>query len=108
MIDHLEEPVRIWTDFERLNKTHFWSRTAESWWTNLDKNDDQETESLWTFKDSVTFNGHRKLKNFSPRNPGCCVCVSNLQMKRPMKWLIFCLVASLVFAVTGVTYRKYW
>ena len=107
MIDHLEQPVRIWTDFERLNKTHFWSRTAESWWANLDQNEDQDVESLWTFKDSVTFNGHRKLKNFSPRNPGCCVCVSNLHIKRPMKWLIFCLIASLVFAISGVIYRKF-
>ena len=35
-MDHLEQPVRIWTDYERFNRTHFWSKTANEWWQNVD------------------------------------------------------------------------
>ena len=64
--ENLEQLVRIWTDYERSNKTHFWSKTAKKWWSDPNKNQNQESLSL--FKDTVTFNGNRKLKIFSKQN----------------------------------------
>ena len=29
--EDLEQPIRIWTDYERSNKTHFWSKAAKKW-----------------------------------------------------------------------------
>ena len=102
-IGHLEQPVRIWTDYDRFNKTHFWSKTATYWWNHLNQKDD--LQSIWEFKDSVTFNGYRTLNNFAPSKKGCCVCVIKLQMQWSLKFLILCLVASFIFAVAGMIYR---
>ena len=103
MTENLEQPIRIWTDYERSNKTHFWSKTVKNWWTDLSKNQNQETLSI--FKDTVTFNGYRKLKNFSHHNQGCCVCVTKIEFKQLLKWLSFCLVVSFIFASVGIIYR---
>ena len=35
---NLSEPMRIWTDYKRVNKTHFWSEISKSWW-NFEKED---------------------------------------------------------------------
>ena len=29
----LDQPTRIWTDYQRFNETFFWSATALQWWT---------------------------------------------------------------------------
>ena len=109
-IDHLDtgcfdcEPIRIWTDYERLNETHFWSATANHWLSALDQKDGVMQKLKWNFKNSVTIDGNRKLKNFSPSNHACCICVVNIQMKWPLKCLILSLVASLVFAAAGMIF----
>ena len=103
-VGRLEQPVRIWTDYERINKTHFWSSTAKHWWNHINHRDD--FQRIWEFKDSVLFSGHQKLHNFTPSQLGCCVCVTDLQMKLPLKCLIFCLLASFIFAIGGVIFRR--
>ena len=45
-MDHLEQPVRIWTDYERFNRTHFWSKTANEWWQNVDHGGQGSTHCL--------------------------------------------------------------
>ena len=30
-LENYEQPIRIWTDYERLNKTHFWSEAGQFW-----------------------------------------------------------------------------
>ena len=34
----LEQPLRIWTDYQRMNETFFWSDTAQTWWSGLNEN----------------------------------------------------------------------
>ena len=35
-LDQLEKPLRIWTDYEMFNRTHFSSKTGRNWWSKLD------------------------------------------------------------------------
>ena len=63
----------------------------------------QPDNPLWiTFRDSVVFDGYGKLKNLEPTEIGHCICTVNFEFKRPMKFLIFSFVGSLVFLVIGV------
>ena len=96
-----------------LNMTYFWSNTANHWLNTLDqfdpllKDDDDYIQNLkWNFKSSVTFDGYRKLKNFSPSNNGCCICIVSVQMKWPLICLMISLVASLIFAAAGMTFAS--
>ena len=79
-IDQLEQPVRIWTDYIRINKTHFWSNTANDWWSIFHQQESLKNNnpgSLGEFRDSVTF---------------------NVQLKWAIKCLVLGLIASVVFA----------
>ena len=100
-IDYLKEAATIWTDYERLNKTHFWSKTAKHWWTNLDQQQGLE------FKSSVLSNGYQKLRNHHPQMNSCCICVVNQEMKWLLKCLILVFIASLVFAIVGRLLAKH-
>ena len=80
--------------------------------TYLRGNDDNRKDGVMqnlklNFKNSVTIDGNRKLKNFSPSNHACCICVINIQMKWPLKCLILSLVASLVFAAAGMIFLSH-
>ena len=97
-MDHLEQPVRIWTDYKRFNRTHFWSETAKVWWNDI----------RWKFKESVLVNGYKKLRNYRAPINGCCICVVKLEMKWHFKCLILFLVASFVFAIAGLTLGVYF
>ena len=103
-LDHLEQPVRIWTDYKRFNTTHFWSDSAQNWWRYFGEKDD--INGLGQFKDSTIFNGHGKIMNYSPAHRGCCVCVTNLRIKTHFMCLILCLIFSFVFAIGSIIYRK--
>ena len=106
-IDHLNQPVRIWTDYVRLNKTHLWSNSAKNWWNTLNEQDMENNSSIHgKFKDSVTFNGYGKLKNSSPLKNGCCICVVDLKLIWQFKSLILALIASIVFVVAGISIAK--
>ena len=108
-MDHLEQPVRIWTDYERFNRSHFWSETANEWWQSVNHGGFLEQ---WKFKDSVVFNGYKKLKNYRPPIIGCCICVVKQEMKWHFKCLILFFIASFVFAVVamalGFYCKHYW
>ena len=103
-MDHLEQPVRIWTDYERFNRSHFWSETANEWWQSVN----HSGLHMWTFKDSVVVNGYKKLKNYPPPTDGCCICVVKQEMKWHVKCLILFFIASFVFAVVAMTLRLYY
>ena len=103
-LDHLEQPVRIWTDYERFNATHFWSNSAQNWWRTFGKQGD--INGLGQFKDSTIFNGNGKIMNFSPAHRGSCVCVTNLRIKTHFICLILCLIFSFVFVIGSIIYRK--
>ena len=81
---NLSVPIRIWTDFERVNKTHFWSENAESWWS-YDVENESHTWGYWRmipglsnirshFVDSVLCDGNKKLSNRASN--GSCICTS--------------------------------
>ena len=100
-MDHLAPPINIWTDYERFNRTHFWSDTAKEWWSF-------DRDQLRRFKDSVLVNGYKKLKNYIPPASGCCVCVVKQKLKWQLKCLILFVVASLVFAFFGIILGPYF
>ena len=97
--------MRIWTDYIRLNRTHLWSYTAKHWW-NIFNQQDVNNNTSRDLRDSVTFNGYRKIKNFSflkkSKKSASCACVVNLQLKWQLKYLIIAFVASVLFAIAGV------
>ena len=64
-MDNLEQPVRIWTDYERFNRSHFWSETANEWWQSVNHGGFLEQ---WKFKDSVVVNGYKKFEKLSTSN----------------------------------------
>ena len=35
------QPVRIWTDYRRINETFFWSDTAKAWWSHTQKHQER-------------------------------------------------------------------
>ena len=98
-INRLEQPVRIWTDYERFNTSHFWSKSAKQWWINLDE--------LWKFKDAVLVNGYKKLKNYRDPINGCCICVIQQEMKWKFKCLSLFFVASSIFTIVRITLGFY-
>ena len=59
--ESLPQPIRIWTDYERFNRTHFWSATADRWWSLKDGTISRK--SWKSFKDSVLVDGHREVPN---------------------------------------------
>ena len=103
-LDHLEQPVRIWTDYKRFNTTHFWSDSAQNWWRSFGKQGD--INGCGQFKDSTIFNGNGKIMNFSPAHRGSCVCVTNLRIKPHFICLILCLIFSCIFAIGSIIYRR--
>ena len=103
-MDNLEQPVRIWTDYERFNRSHFWSETANEWWQSVNHGGFLEQ---WKFKDSVVVNGYKKLKNYRPPMNGCCICVVKQEMKWHFKCLILFFIASFVFAVFAMALGFY-
>ena len=98
----IESLCRLYTDYGRLNETHFWSDIASSWWSHFNQSQNLNQErgdlifstggrflrwnisSLWfllpRWKSSkVTFNGYKKLENFRllrvPSKHACCICI---------------------------------
>ena len=104
-VDHLEQPIRIWTDYKRVNETHFWSNTAEHWWSLIENQDDNNYNLFLQFKDSVLVDGYGKLKNFRPPVTSCCICVVNQELKSPLKFLLIMFIASFIYVIVGVTIR---
>ena len=85
--NNLSLPLRIWTDYERMNKTHFRSEIAKSWWS-FDIENESHTWGYWRmlsvqgrtkshFLDSVLCDGKRKLIN--THGCGSCICTSMYQ-----------------------------
>ena len=107
-IQQYEQPIRIWTDFKRLNNTHFWSETGKFWWSTVDVQGPGGLNYRMAFKDSVVFNGYGKLKNFLSSDIGNCICVVNQQLKWQVKCLILFFVASFVFASAGINLGLYF
>ena len=84
---------RIWTDYTRVNETHFWSELANTWWGNCNTtecrrvNDDFNNGLRYinddnsSFKGAVVIDGYKKVRNkeagITDTNPAiqACICV---------------------------------
>ena len=68
---------RLWTDYKRINQTHFWSKIVNDWWNN--KNDSQFMsfdDEYTVFASNVTSDGYKKLRNTKSGQAGAsCICV---------------------------------
>ena len=69
---------RLWTDYERLNRTHFWSETAKVWWTSKNNSQFMTYDDSYTdFDYPVSIDGYKKLKNVQPTDGASCICVGS-------------------------------
>ena len=59
--------VRFWTDYERINKTHFWSDIANAWWSQCQSSDIVDPME---FRAAVMIDGYRTLRNFNASYEG--------------------------------------
>ena len=72
----------MWTDYERLNHTHFWSETAKVWWTSKNNSQFMTYDDSYTdFDNQVSIDGYKKLKNVQPTDGACCICVGSCLSK---------------------------
>ena len=122
---NLSVPIRIWTDFERVNKTHFWSENAESWWS-YDVENESHTWGYWRmipgmsnirshFVDSVVCDGNKKLSN-RPLSASC-ICTSkyfvffhskyfslaSVRVQWKYQWLLILLAFSFIVLIFGTS-----
>ena len=68
--------VRLWTDYERLNQTHFWSETAKVWWSSKNNSQFMNYDDFYTdFANHVSCDGYKKLRNIEPKDGASCICV---------------------------------
>ena len=72
---------RLWTDYERLNQTHFWSETAKVWWTSKNNSQFMNYDDEYTyFDDRVVIDGYKKLRNVHATNGASCICIGSCLM----------------------------
>ena len=71
-----EPVVRLWTDYERLNQTHFWSETAKLWWSSKNHSQIMNYDDSYTdFANHVSCDGYKRLRNIEPKDGTSCICV---------------------------------
>ena len=68
--------VRFWTDYVRINQTHFWSKSAKNWWSQC-RTSDLDDPNYTKFEEIVTIDGYKKLKNHASLKTGC-ICVERV------------------------------
>ena len=72
---------RLWTDYERLNQTHFWSETAKVWWTSKNNSQFMNYDDRYTdFDNHVSIDGYEQIKNIAPTDGATCVCVGSCSL----------------------------
>ena len=71
------ESIRLLTDYERVNETHFWSKLTNSWWSQCQR-PGVRIPDYGEFSSMVITDGYRKLRNYISVNAGC-VCVGKVR-----------------------------
>ena len=68
---------RLWTDYGRVNQTHFWSKIVNDWWNNKNNSQFMSFDDEYTvFASNVTSDGYKKLRNTKSGQAGAsCICV---------------------------------
>ena len=96
----------IWTDYERINITHFWSNSANNWLKTMDYQTHMEADNLLEFNSLVMFNGYGKFRNYIPSAYGYCVCVLNRKLKWYLQSSILFFVSCIFFAFIGLAMQS--
>ena len=79
--------VKFWTDYQRLNETHFWSDIANTWWSQC-KSYDVINPSYIEFRPSVSIDRLGYIKNAYSRDNSGCICVGKVLARHsPGLWL---------------------
>merc|ERR1711990_538694 len=89
--NNLSHPIRILTDYKRVNKTHFRSEVAKSLWS-FDIENESHTWGYWRmlgekddrrshFKDSVLCDVNKRLLNMPKTVKGGCICIAGWHIK---------------------------
>ena len=68
-----DKTIRFWTDYYRINTTHFWSKKTNTWWSQC-RSTDLENPKYSKFHDQVAVDGYNNLRNYSGNSCGC-ICV---------------------------------
>ena len=68
---------RFWTDYERTNRTHFWSETAKVWWSSENYYSQFTKINFTDFGSYVSCDGYKKLRNDEPIDGASCICVGS-------------------------------
>ena len=69
--------IRFWTDYQRTNETHFWSKIANTWWSQCNRST-LLNPNYSKFPGSITMNGHKKIKNVLSRTKAGCICIGKV------------------------------
>ena len=67
----------FWTDYERVNETHFWSEIAETWWSQC-RSSGLGNPDYAKFMSSVMIDSKGKLRNMNDRIHSGCICVGKV------------------------------
>ena len=68
--------IRFWTDYVRINETHFWSEIANTWWSQCQRSR-LMSQKYSKFRATVVIDGYSKLRNVVTANMGC-ICVGKV------------------------------
>ena len=75
---YLHRTVNFWTDYSRVNETHFWSEIENVWWSQCQSSDLIDPD--YAFKASVSIDGHKKIRNLSGRSKMGCICIGKVRV----------------------------
>ena len=74
---YLRRTVNFWTDYNRVNETHFWSEIANAWWSQC-RSQDVPNADFTEF--SVSIDGHKKIRNLIGRSELGCICMEKVKL----------------------------
>ena len=74
--DDFDESIRFWTDYIRLNETHFWSEIANTWWSQC-RRSSLMSLNYSKFRATVIIDGYTELINVVSAHTGC-ICVGKV------------------------------
>ena len=76
---YLRRTVNFWTDYNRINETHFWSELEKAWWSQC-RSFDLINPEFGEFAASVLIDGHKKIRNFIGRSELGCICIGKVRL----------------------------
>jgi len=123
--DNYDESIRFWTDYIRINETHFWSEIASTWWSQC-RRSYLMSPNYSRFMSTVTIDGYSELRNMITAHAGC-ICVgkvisthvekvianwndTTIKVKRKLKWWflvsMIALIISFIFCIMSIVWKN--